>query len=58
MLVYWTTARLDCVSILDDSRAGLCWYTRLQQGWIVLVYWPTAGLDCASILGYSRSGLC
>ena len=47
VLVYWTTAGMDCAGILD-----------LQQGWIVLVYWTTAGLDCASMLGDSRAGLC
>jgi hypothetical protein len=55
VLVCWATGGLDCVSILDYSRDGLCWYTELQQGWIVLVYWTTAGLDCASMLGYRRS---
>jgi hypothetical protein len=58
VLVYWTTAGLDCVSILDYSRDGLCWYTGVQQGWIVLVYWTTAALDYASMLGYRRYGLC
>jgi hypothetical protein len=58
MLVCWATGGLDCASMLGYSRAGLCKYAGLQEGWIVLVYWPTAGLDCASMLGYSRAGLC
>jgi hypothetical protein len=58
VLVCWAIAGLDCASILDYRRAGLCYYTGLQQGWIVLVYWITGGLDRASMLGYRRSGLC
>jgi hypothetical protein len=58
VLVYRTTVGLDCASIPDYSRSGLCQYAGLQQGWIVLVCWATAGLDCASILDYRRAGLC
>jgi hypothetical protein len=58
VLVYWTTGGHDCASILDYSRAGLCWYAGLQQGWIMLVFWATGCLYCASMLGYSRAGWC
>jgi hypothetical protein len=58
VLVCWATGGMDCASMPDYRRAGLCLYTGLQEGWIMLVCWATEGMDCASIPDYSRAGLC